>query len=871
VDRHRAGAGRTLDARVRQLVTDPLEAERTCLGAVLVDNVCIEGLAEIVRVEHFENALHREMYRAMLAMHERSERIDPVTLRAEMGSLDGVFLGQLLDIPRISNVDEWARIVREAARRRALVKLGSQVEAWTNEAGDVDAVIDRLQQALHRIHEGGNERRFEVSMREAVDGALKLIDRSATVADGVTGVPTGFPRLDEITGGLQPGHVYTLGARPGRGKSALSTQIAIHAAGTGRRVLAFTLEMLPEQVMQRALMGEARVEKYDLRRGETAAWSRLLQTSEAMKLRPVEFDRHETPTLQHIKTHAARMARTDGLDLVVIDYFQRCAVSTKSDRWQALGELARGIKSLAQSMCVPVLLPAQLNRNAEDKRPTLADLRECVAAGTRIQVASGRRVAVEVLANEAVATVASVGADLRLGSQRAQAWPVGVRRCLEIKLATGRSLVVTENHRLKTVLGWDSADSLAVGSRVAIARRIAEPQPEHQARWSQDAIGLLGHLVGDGSYATGSVRYASASEGNLAYVTHAAEREFGCKVTRYESSSCRQLLLAGKGTRWRAPRILSWLRSLGIFGQRSHEKHFPEEVFAFSNADVAQLLRHMWSTDGTACVGKRRASVAYATNSARLANEVADLLLRFGIVARIWKASKHGYRDGLIVAIQSADQMRLFAERIGAFGERIGQLQRVVASISRGSHTNNDTIPREIWPRVRQLLRERGISQREMAKRRGTSYGGTSHFKYDPSRATLATYADALGDAEIRSLAESDLFWDRIVSIVPAGERMVYDLSVERDHCYLANGVLSHNCGDLEQESDMVAFLHPTPMPGKSADELMRLDYPSVDLIVEKFRSGERSMIPLSFARKYVRFESGGSVDEHGQPFGEFK
>lgn len=359
--------------------TDAYEAERTCLGAAMIDNRALEGLSELLRVEHFAEDMHRRIYAAMLALRDRSEAVDPVTLRQEIGAAEaGSYVAGLLDgVPRLSNVDQWARIVREAARLRALVALGAHIAGWVDRCdGEASLVVDRAQQALQRIHEDGNDRSFVTSMPEALKGAYAEIDRMANSGHGVTGIASGLADLDSVLEGFQPGTVYTIGARTGRGKSALASQFAMHASGNGSRVLMFTLEMPPEQVAKRMLMSHARVSKWDLLQHDESAWSELGKSFGALSTHTLEFDRHEAPTLAHMRTHCAQMKRSGGLDMVVIDYFQRCATTGKGERWQMLGELARGIKSLAQAFAVPVIMPAQLNRTAEDQRPTLAHLRE---------------------------------------------------------------------------------------------------------------------------------------------------------------------------------------------------------------------------------------------------------------------------------------------------------------------------------------------------------------------------------------------------------------------------------------------------------------------------------------------------------------
>ena len=232
---------------------------------------------------------------------------------------------------------------------------------------------------------------------------------------------------------------------------------------------------------------------------------------------------------------------------------------------------------------------------------------------------------------------------------------------------------------------------------------------------------LLGHLVGDGSYLTHQpLRYTTASEENSAAVRRAAEA-FGCRVTRHEGvGNWHELVISGNGNRWSPLGVGKWLKDLGIFGQRSHEKRLPPAVFTLGNSQIALLLRHLWATDGT--ISRRKTGEGYpehvnfSTCSPYLAQDVAALLLRLGIVARIRTVHSGAYRPLYSVHVSGADAQRTFAQSVGGFGpkaEPVAALARRL-SITRGN-TNVDTLPLEAFAAVRAEMRTQGISQRDMA------------------------------------------------------------------------------------------------------------------------------------------------------------
>ena len=223
-----------------------------------------------------------------------------------------------------------------------------------------------------------------------------------------------------------------------------------------------------------------------------------------------------------------------------------------------------------------------------------------------------------------------------------------------------------------------------------------------------------------------------------------------------------------------------WLRDLGIFGQRSHDKRLPADVFRFGNAQVGILLRHLWATDGSiscrSAGSKGSARVYFSTASEGLARGVAALLLRLGIVARIRSVLKTGYRPLYTVDVSGAEQQARFLDAVGAFGPRVAPAQRLRAELETViPNTNIDTLPIEVFAQVKAAMQERGISQRTMAAMRGTSYGGNSHFAFAPSREVVAGYAAIMEDDALRQWAENDLFWDRVVEVSPDGSEEVFE------------------------------------------------------------------------------------------------
>lgn len=856
-----------------------LDAERAVLAAMMLDSTAIATAVQSVMPDDFYRPAHRKVCAAVYRMFEKNEAVDIVTLTEELhsaGDLDAVggqvHLAEILDAAvTAANVEYHARIVREKSLLRQMIRASQEIaeEAFTS-PDDVNGFIDRAEHMMFEISESGPRKGF-VAVKDLLQESFDKIEELYNEKRLVTGVPSGFVDLDTLTSGFQKSDFVVVAARPSMGKTAFTLNVAEHVAVDHRLPVAFfSLEMSKEALVQRLLSSLSRVDGNRLRTGflRENEWPRL--TTAAGRLSEAELWIDDTAgiTALEIRAKARRlMVETKGrLSMVVIDYLQLIrGHGRQENRQQEISHISRSLKALAKELKVPVVALSQLKRPTDVKeggrRPVLSDLRECVTGDTLVVLTDGRRVPVRDLVGTAPGVVA-VDRSGRLTSARSdRVWSVGVRPVLRIKLATGRTIRVTAEHRLLSGSGWATAASLRSGDRLGLARRL--PAPETAVVWPEARVALLGHLIGDGSYLVGQpMRYTTASEENSRLVRESAEGEFGCTVKRYAGRGrWHQLLISGNGNRWRPAGANAWLRDLGIFGQRSHEKRVPADCFRLGDAQIALLLRHLWATDGTIHCRSRRLrgsnAVQFSTASELLAADVAALLLRLGIVARSRAVPQGRHRPMHVVSVSgSADQAR-FLEVVGAFGPRAAPAARLLElAATRTTNTNVDTCPDEVFQRVRARMRELGISQRRMSALRGTSYGGAAHFAFSPSRAVVASYAALLDDPLLADVATSDLFWDRITSIEPAGEEEVFDLTVPGPSCWLADGIVSHNSGAIEQDADVVLFIHRPEVYGVQEKEGI------AELILGKQRNGPIGLVEVAFQKSITRFENLARVRE---------
>lgn len=365
------------------------EAEESVLGSILMSVDALNEVMGRLEPDDFYIPAHQSIFRAVRNLFDTSQAIDAVTVAEElrrMGELERVggatYLTQLLDVvPSVSNVDYYAGIVEEHSQRRHLLRAGAAItDLALRIDDDIAAVLDRAEQTV-----------LDVAGRKLSDGiqpigplffsTLEELEELEARGSEVTGLSTGFKDLDRKLTGLHPANLVIVAARPSMGKSALAANISTNVALKGHPVAFFSLEMSKEEVAQRMLCSEARIDSMKLRTGQIGetAWPRLTDAAGKLYEAPIFVDDSPVLTVTEIRAKCRRLKRRHGLDLVVVDYLQLMQGASRENRQQEIADISRGLKNLARELDLPVIAVSQLNRNLEsreDKRPRLGDLRE---------------------------------------------------------------------------------------------------------------------------------------------------------------------------------------------------------------------------------------------------------------------------------------------------------------------------------------------------------------------------------------------------------------------------------------------------------------------------------------------------------------
>ena len=367
-----------------------LDAEQAILGSLMVDRELMPVVTEVLQRSDFYAPHHATIYEVLVNLYERGEPIDKVSVAEELRRrklLDDVggaeFLTQLLNaVPTTASAEYYARLVANKAVLRSLITAGARITTLGFEpVDDVEDTLDRCEQMIFDIgrrHTGGF-----VLVKDLLKPTFEQIDKLYHQQGHVTGVPSGFKRLDQITTGFQPGELIIIASRPSMGKTALCLNISMHAAKEAHKTVAiFSLEMSSEQLVQRLLSSEAKIDAHRLRSGNIRdeEWKAITSAMGTLAEAPIHIDDSAALRVSEVRSRGRRLRSKVGLDMIVVDYLQLLTpTNPKASRVEVVDEFCRGLKSLAKELKIPVIALAQLNRSPEtrnDKRPMLSDLRE---------------------------------------------------------------------------------------------------------------------------------------------------------------------------------------------------------------------------------------------------------------------------------------------------------------------------------------------------------------------------------------------------------------------------------------------------------------------------------------------------------------
>ena len=373
------------------------DAERSILGAILLDNFAYNQAAETLKPDDFSLDAHRRIYARMIELQEANKPIDLITLteelarRKEVEAIGGVaYLATLTDgVPRRPNIEHYVRIVRDKALLRSLINTAQNAMAQAIEQSDpAEEILDRAESAIFQLADERITRGF-VGVADIVKESFGSIDKFLQNGQRITGLQTYYDELDQMTSGLQPSDLVIIAARPSMGKTAFAMNIAENVAVKDKKVVGiFSLEMSREALLQRMLCSQARVDSHKMRTGflNKEDCNKIITALGELSEAPLYIDDTPGISLHELRAKARRLKQQEGhLDLVVVDYLQLMSAipiggKRFENRTQEVSAISRGLKAIAKELRVPLVALSQLSRAPEsrggDHRPQLADLRE---------------------------------------------------------------------------------------------------------------------------------------------------------------------------------------------------------------------------------------------------------------------------------------------------------------------------------------------------------------------------------------------------------------------------------------------------------------------------------------------------------------
>jgi replicative DNA helicase len=546
----------------------------------------------------------------------------------------------------------------------------------------------------------------------------------------------------------------------------------------------------------------------------------------------IDRNRLTEPELrQAIEDYAYQMGRTP--DLMCIDYLGYFARGYRGEPYERTSNAVMAIKAIGKDYHVPIIVPHQVSRSGQSGQEFSGDnARDSVVGETLITLADGRRVPIADLVGT-TPDVLALGDDHRFHIRTAtRVWLKGTRPVYQLHTQTGRTLTCTGCHPLLTFNGWRPLQDLTVGDRIIVPRDLPVSGTD-----AFEHAELVGAVIADGGLTHSPVELTKGNPDIRAHVAQLA-RDFGLTVRARASQPMTLVFTRGDG-HGRNP-LVEYLRSIGAWGFKSPDRRVPEGVWTAPLDVAADFLRGLWSGDGH--ITDR--GLCYSSASEGLARDVVALLLRFGISSVLTEEpyQQGGYKDGTYfrVAVRSSVDITAFAKQIGLAGLKGVALDSLAAEAAGRRRDQWDRIPPDVWRYIHERRRQQGLTWAE-------TFGSTGvDERRGLSRERAQRIARQLGDQWLLDLADGHTRFDAITSIESAGERDVYDMTVPRDHNFVANEIVVSNSGVVEETADfLLTMWSPDHQLGREEDERSG----QIHVRLAKSRHGGRgSLFTLQFA-----------------------
>lgn len=855
------------------------DAEKSVLGAVLIDSGAINLVAEFLKSEHFYSREHQLVYSAMITLFEKQQPIDVVTIQDELKKTDSLkqiggknYLSDLINaVPTSAYIEQYGRIVKNHFVKRRLIQMSSRlVEKSFDTKGDVKKLLDDAETEIFSLSQEHLHRDF-IQLKEVLAESFERLEEFVKKGSHLRGVSTGFVDLDSKLAGMQDSNLLILAARPGIGKTTLALNMALQAATKNKTSVGFfSLEMSKEELVDRLLVGQADIDAWRLKTGRLSEddYKRLTEAMGDLSEAPIFIDDTPGASILEMRTKARKLKIEKDIKLLIVDYLQLVDAGRRFDsRVNEVSFVSQNLKNLARELKIPVLAISQLSRAVEQRgtrKPQLSDLREsgCLTGDARlINSNTGEIITIKYLAerkNQNPISVMSMDSDYKIKPAiLTEAFKSGIKTTYLLKTQSGREIKASANHPFYKLNGWTRLDKLKVSDLIAVPREI---DVKGKNQYTDEEIIFFAHMIGDGCFVKNQpIHYTSGDIKNIKAVEISAKKLFKISPRLVKQKNWFHLYLPSpyRLTHDKHHPFVNWLKRQGLDFSHSYEKFLPNGFLQLTKKQIELFLYHLWATDGNISWKKIKgrapsASIYYSSNSKILIQQIQYLLLRLGIVSTIRFSEKKHYRINWQLHIQGKENQLKFLVDVDCYGKRGDVIPQLIKSIKKIiTNTNNDVIPKEAWNLIiAKEKNKKNISWRQLADAYGTSYSGSSLFKNNIGRGRLKRISEVLKSKQLKLLSESDIYWDKIKEISKIKDEEVYDATISGSHNFIANDIIVHN--SIEQDADVVMFLYLE----QESEDILDQNKKLIKLYIAKHRNGATGEMDLLFRGDRVKFYS---------------
>lgn len=803
------------------------ESERAVLGAITLEKGAFDRAADILQPECFYLEVHQRIFGAMAGLASADEPIDIVTLvnalrkSGDLEKVGGAYaLAQLQnDIVSSAHLENHCRIIYQKFLSRELIRISGEIIGGAYADKDPFDLLENLEQQISGLTIRQQGKKFE-TLADVAAISVQRIYEAKTSGNELTGVPSGLPQIDNLTQGWQPTNFIILAARPGVGKSAVAGNLAMNAATHPVKPIPsaiFSLEMSSGQWADRMLAATTRISLHNLKRGriDDAEMERLQRAALIdYKKIPIYLDDSPNMTLSQFKRKCRLLVTKFGVGFILVDYLQLMDGSPQrgENREREVSRISRDLKQLAKELRIPIMALSQLSRAGDKGEPMLSHLRECVAVDEWVYTPSG-----PVKIGTSPSQIITLSND---GTEAASCEFIQKKFNTVYRLRTQYGQVrATANHLILTGTGWKKVRDIDPIRDVVASAKIIP----HANKGSQPHARFLGWMIGNGGFSgTPSLIYRKELDTDVKKEVDKFGVNIQYRKTQKSDNVLDTYLSNGVQSGSLTNPVMAWLRDLGLEGRTCYTKFIPDIFLGSSDETHRDLLRGLWEADGTVTGGTAK----YSTVSEMLARQIGWLLLTIGVRSTVNK-----YEGLWEVRCSKADNetMRELVDNAERFGE-----------LDAPNEDYLDPSPSIFVELAAELSQDSVI---RFQKKASGEYKSISK----PRMSLLLKSFPIPTIEKSPYMSLPDTGWGRVYSIEKEDQEVkVCDLAVPFTHNFIANGIIIHNSGAIEQDADDVFFLYPVDEEEAAADASLK---DSVLFIIAKHRNGMLDKLPLKFVK----------------------